>query len=76
MGSNGVFVMGSRRFGSCRRALAFDQGDGVRVLLLARSAGDWWDQLGVAEPAVKGGGHLMLIDSPARVAPVINGGQA
>lgn len=50
MGSNGVFVMGSRRFGSCRRALAFDQGDGVRVLLLARSAGDWWDQLGVAEP--------------------------
>jgi pimeloyl-ACP methyl ester carboxylesterase len=24
---------------------------------------------------VKGGGHLMLIDSPARVAPVINGGQ-
>jgi hypothetical protein len=33
-------------------ALAGDQGDGVRVLLLARSAGDWWDQLGVGEPAV------------------------
>jgi tetratricopeptide (TPR) repeat protein len=33
-------------------ALASDQGQGVRVLLLARSAGDWWDQLGVGEPAV------------------------
>jgi hypothetical protein len=33
-------------------ALAGDQADGVRVLLLARSAGDWWDQLGVGEPAV------------------------
>ena len=33
-------------------ALAGDQGNGVRVLLLARSAGDWWDQLGVGEPAV------------------------
>ena len=33
-------------------ALAGDQGDCVRVLLLARSAGDWWDQLGVGEPAV------------------------
>ena len=33
-------------------ALAGNQGDGVRVLLLARSAGDWWDQLGVGEPAV------------------------
>jgi len=33
-------------------ALASDQGEGVRVLLLARSAGDWWDQLGVGEPAV------------------------
>ena len=32
--------------------LAGDQGDGVRVLLLARSAGNWWDQLGVGEPAV------------------------
>jgi hypothetical protein len=30
-------------------ALAGDQGDRVRVLLLARSAGDWWDQLGVGE---------------------------
>ena len=33
-------------------ALAGDQGDGMRVLLLARSAGDWWEQLGVGEPAV------------------------
>ena len=33
-------------------ALVGDLGKGVRVLLLARSAGDWWDQLGVGEPAV------------------------
>jgi hypothetical protein len=33
-------------------ALAGDEGDGARVLLLARSAGDWWDQLGVGQPAV------------------------
>jgi hypothetical protein len=33
-------------------ALAGELGKDVRVLLLARSAGDWWDQLGVAEPAV------------------------
>jgi len=33
-------------------ALAGELGRDVRVLLLARSAGDWWDQLGVAEPAV------------------------
>ena len=33
-------------------ALASEQGKDVRVLLLARSAGDWWDQLGVGEPAV------------------------
>jgi tetratricopeptide (TPR) repeat protein len=32
-------------------ALASDQGKRVRVLLLARAAGDWWDQLGVGEPA-------------------------
>ncbi len=32
--------------------LASDRGDRVRVLLLARSAGDWWDQLGVGEPRV------------------------
>jgi tetratricopeptide (TPR) repeat protein len=32
--------------------LAGQQGGGVRVLLLARSAGDWWDQLGIGEPAV------------------------
>jgi hypothetical protein len=33
-------------------SLAGDQGAGVRVLLLARAAGDWWDQLGAGEPAV------------------------
>jgi tetratricopeptide (TPR) repeat protein len=32
--------------------LAGDQGAGLRVLLLARSAGDWWDQLGVGDPQV------------------------
>ena len=32
--------------------LAGDQGAGLRVLLLARSAGDWWDQLGVGDPRV------------------------
>jgi hypothetical protein len=38
--------------GQLLRTLAGDQGGEVRVLLLARSAGDWWDQLGVGEPAV------------------------
>ena len=33
-------------------ALASDQGIAVRVLLLARSTGDWWDQLGAGEPSV------------------------
>jgi hypothetical protein len=33
-------------------ALAGDLGQGVRVLLLARATGDWWDQLGVGEPVV------------------------
>ena len=33
-------------------ALASEQGVGVRVLLVARSTGDWWDQLGAGEPAV------------------------
>jgi hypothetical protein len=33
-------------------ALATELGRDVRVLLLARSTGDWWDQLGVGEPAV------------------------
>ena len=33
-------------------ALAGDEGDGVKVLLLARSSGEWWDQLGVDEPGV------------------------
>ena len=33
--------------------LARDDGVGVRVLLLARSSGDWWDQLSTGEPAVR-----------------------
>src|SRR6266487_3969376 len=32
--------------------LADDHGEVIRVLMLARSAGDWWDQLGVETPAV------------------------
>jgi tetratricopeptide (TPR) repeat protein len=32
-------------------SLADGQGAGVRVLLLARAIGDWWDQLGAGEPA-------------------------
>jgi tetratricopeptide (TPR) repeat protein len=32
--------------------LAGDYGEGIRVLMLARSAGDWWDRLGVEAPAV------------------------
>jgi hypothetical protein len=33
-------------------ALADEQGKGLRVLLVARSAGDWWEQLGVGQPRV------------------------
>ena len=33
-------------------ALTSDDGAGVKVLLLARSAGECWDQLGVEEPAM------------------------
>ena len=33
-------------------SLASDQGHGIKVLLLARSVGDWWDQLGVGQPGV------------------------
>ena len=32
--------------------LASNLGTGARVLLLARSGGEWWDQLGVGEPQV------------------------
>jgi tetratricopeptide (TPR) repeat protein len=32
--------------------LASDEGKDVRVLLLARSAGEWWDELAVEQPAV------------------------
>jgi hypothetical protein len=32
--------------------LAGKEGAGVRVLLVARSAGEWWDQLGAGQPAV------------------------
>ena len=35
------------------RAAAQYQGPGLRVLLLARSAGPWWDQLGAGEPGVR-----------------------
>lgn len=35
------------------RAAAQYRGPGLRVLLLARSAGQWWDQLGSAEPGVR-----------------------
>ena len=33
-------------------ALAGGDGEGIRVLLLARSTGDWWDRLGAGAPAV------------------------
>jgi tetratricopeptide (TPR) repeat protein len=45
-------------------ALAGDQGDNVRVLLLARSAGDWWDQLGAGEPIVR---DLVQAATPAQM---------
>ena len=35
------------------RAVAGDKGQTLRALLLARSAGEWWDHLGAAEPAVR-----------------------
>lgn len=38
--------------GELLSALASDSA-GIRVLLLARSAGDWWDQLKAAEPSVR-----------------------
>ena len=34
------------------KTLASDDGNKLKVLLLARSAGDWWEQLGITEPAV------------------------
>ena len=49
-------------------ALASDQGEGVRVLLLARSAGDWWDQLGVGDPAVW---DLVQSADEHRLSPVV-----
>ena len=52
--------------------LASDQGDGVRVLLLARSAGDWRDQLGVGEPTVwdmvQAARHAEIVLSPVVAA--------
>jgi tetratricopeptide (TPR) repeat protein len=47
------------------RAVATDDGERLRVLLLARSAGEWWERLGVGEPAVRalvrsGSVHLPL----------------
>jgi Mrp family chromosome partitioning ATPase len=38
--------------GQMLSALASELGAGVRVLLLARADADWWDQLGVSDPAV------------------------
>ena len=38
--------------GGLLRAVAADEGP-VRVLLLARSAGEWWERLGAGEPAVR-----------------------
>jgi tetratricopeptide (TPR) repeat protein len=35
------------------REAATDAGAGLRILLLARSAGPWWDQLCASEPAVR-----------------------
>lgn len=35
------------------RAAVDDSGMALRVLLLARSGGQWWDQLGAGEPAVR-----------------------
>ncbi len=40
------------RLADLLRAVAADTGP-VRALLLARSAGEWWDQLGGGEPAVR-----------------------
>ncbi|MEU7901212.1 tetratricopeptide repeat protein [Nonomuraea sp. NPDC049152] len=39
--------------GTLLRAAVADDGAALRVLLLARSAGDWWDRLKVAEPVVR-----------------------
>jgi tetratricopeptide (TPR) repeat protein len=53
-------------------ALAGDQGAGVRVLLLARATGDWWDQLGAGDPAawdlVQAAGSAQLQLSPVVAA--------
>ena len=35
------------------RAVAVDDGTALRVLLLARSAGQWWEQLGAGEGAIR-----------------------
>jgi tetratricopeptide (TPR) repeat protein len=51
--------------------LAGELGDGVRVLLLARSAGEWLDQLGIGDPAAWDqvqAARAALIDLPAVVA--------
>jgi len=40
------------RLGQMLTALVGDDGIDVRVLLLARSAGEWWDRLGIGVPAV------------------------
>jgi tetratricopeptide (TPR) repeat protein len=35
------------------RAAATDHGAALRILFLARSAGPWWEQIGVSEPAIR-----------------------
>jgi hypothetical protein len=35
------------------RVVAADDGSAIRVLLLARSAGQWWEQLGAGEAAIR-----------------------
>jgi len=50
--------------------LADPRGTDVRVLLLARSGGDWWDQLGIENPAVWDlvqAARLVTIELPAVV---------
>jgi tetratricopeptide (TPR) repeat protein len=56
-------------------ALAGDAGAGVRVLLLARSAGDWWDQLAAGEPVIR---QLARIAKTAKLqlAALVEAGQA
>jgi tetratricopeptide (TPR) repeat protein len=51
--------------GALIRAVAGDNGAGLRVLLLARSAGEWWDRLGADDPGIR-----ELLDAAAPKAPL------